>query len=94
MSKRKPKILSKKEIDQILTEYLDKPVKRLANEIGTSYSVVMRVLKEHDLTIPKEIIEQRKNMGRFKKGQVSYNKGLKQSEFMSSEAIEKTKKTR
>lgn len=32
--------------------------------------------------------------GHFKKGQVSHNKGLKQTDFMSSEAIERTKATR
>lgn len=32
--------------------------------------------------------------GYFKKGQVAYNKGLKQEEFMSKEAIERTRKTR
>ena len=30
----------------------------------------------------------------FKKGQVAYNKGLKQADYMSAEAIERTKKTR
>ena len=32
--------------------------------------------------------------GRFKKGQRSFNKGLKQTDFMSPEAIERTKATR
>ena len=32
--------------------------------------------------------------GYFKKGQISFNKGLKQSDYMSQEAIEKTKATR
>lgn len=32
--------------------------------------------------------------GRFEKGQVPFNKGLKQSDYMSHEAIEKTKPTR
>lgn len=32
--------------------------------------------------------------GRFEKGQQSFNKGLKQSDFMSPEAIERTKATR
>lgn len=32
--------------------------------------------------------------GRFKPGQRSFNKGLKQSDFMSPEAIERTKETR
>lgn len=32
--------------------------------------------------------------GRFEKGKVSWNKGLKQEEYMSKEAIERSKKTR
>ena len=32
--------------------------------------------------------------GRFKKGRTTFNKGLKQTDFMSDEAIERTKKTR
>lgn len=34
------------------------------------------------------------NSGRFQKGHVSHNKGLKQSEFLTPEAIERTKATR
>lgn len=33
-------------------------------------------------------------LGQFKPGQVSHNKGLKQSDYMSAEAIERTKATR
>ena len=34
------------------------------------------------------------NTGQFRKGQPAYNKGMKQTDFMSAEAIEKTKATR
>ncbi|CDD75572.1 putative uncharacterized protein [Cryptobacterium sp. CAG:338] len=34
------------------------------------------------------------NTGRFRKGQPAYNKGMKQSDFMSAEGIERTKATR
>lgn len=34
------------------------------------------------------------NTGQFKKGQPAYNKGMKQTDFMSAEAIERTKATR
>lgn len=34
------------------------------------------------------------NTGQFKKGQTAYNKGMKQTDFMSAEAIERTKATR
>jgi len=79
---------------QIKTEYLDKPVKRLARELGTGNGRIMRFLKKNDLEIPKELIEQRKKDSQLKKGRVPYTKGLKQCEFMTAEAIERTKKTR
>ena len=34
------------------------------------------------------------NTGQFRKGQPAYNKGMKQTDFMSAEAIERTKATR
>lgn len=34
------------------------------------------------------------NTGRFRKGQPAYNKGMKQSDFMSAEGIERTKARR
>lgn len=58
--------------------------------------------KEFNMNITTEKIKSFKSRnqlksgldGRFKKGQKSFNKGLKQTDFMSKEAIEKTKKTR
>lgn len=79
---------------KIKDEYLDKPVKRLAAETGTTYGRIMRFLKKHNLVIPPELIEKRKQDSRKKKGDIPFNKGMKQSDYMTPESIEKTKLTR
>lgn len=81
-------------VDFIKANYLDYPVKRLAAIVGGSYCGVMGVLKREGLTIPQEVIEQRKKESRYQKGVVPATKGKRQSEFMTPEAIERTKKTR
>lgn len=78
----------------IKDNYLSLPVKRIANIIGRSGTFVAGRMRKMGLIVPASIIEERKALGRFKKGQVSHNKGLKQSEFMTTEAIERTKGTR
>ena len=82
------------EKQKIKDEYLDKPVKRLADELGFSFGRVKRFLDKNNLVIPKEIVEQRKRMNRFKKGHTPFNRGKKQSEYMKLEAIEQSKATR
>lgn len=94
MPKGKWDPLSAHQIEKIKTEYLSTPVKRLANELGISFGRVMNFLNKNKLTIPKEVIEQRKKESQRKKGDVSWNKGRKQTDYMSAEAIERTKSTR
>lgn len=79
---------------KIKDEYLSKPVKRLANELGTTYGRIMRFLKKNNLQIPKDVIEKRKLIGRKKKGDIPFNKGKKQTDYMTSEAISNSKNTR
>lgn len=79
---------------KVLTEYLKTPIKTLAREMKITEGRIRRYLERNNLTIPKEIVEQRKADSRFKKGEKAHNKGLKQSEYMSPEAIRKTAKTR
>lgn len=88
------KPFTKQQEQKIKDEFLLKPVKRLADEVGCTYGRIMRFLKKKNLEIPRELIEQRKKDSQKKKGSVPFNKGLKQSEYMTKEAIEKTKKTR
>ena len=85
---------TKKQEEYIKREYLNKPVKRLADEVNCSFGRIMRFLKKHDLEIPRSVIEKRIQESRRQKGCVPFNKGKKQIEFMSKEAIEKTKATR
>lgn len=94
MAKGKFTSFTKEEEQKIKDEYLDKPVKRLADELGVSCGRIKRFLDRNNLDIPQETINKRKLMNRFKKGHTPFNRGKKQSEYMSAEAIEKTKATR
>lgn len=85
---------TKEQENQIKDEFLLKPVKQLANDLNTTYGRIMRFLKKNNLEIPKELIEQRKLDSRKKKGHIPFNKGKKQVDYMTAEAIERTKKTR
>lgn len=85
---------SEKEDEFIKENYLSIPVKTIAKRLNRSGCGVSGRLKSLGLVIPKSIIEQRKIESQYKKGRTPENKGKKQSEFMSPEAIEKTKATR
>lgn len=78
----------------IKDNYLKYPVKRLADMLGVSGGTIDRRLKKFGLIIPAELIEKRKRDSQKKKGSVPFNKGLKQSDYMSEESIRKTEKTR
>lgn len=78
----------------IKKHYLQFPIKALAEKMNRSFTGITGRLKAMNLQIPGEIIQQRKNIGRFKPGATPINKGKKQIEFMSAETIERTKKTR
>jgi len=80
--------------DIIIADYLTTPVKRLAKNINKSHCYVVGRLKKLGLIIPPEIIAKRIADSRRKKGDVPQNKGLKQSDYMSAEMIERTKATR
>ena len=75
-------------------QFLKQSVKTLANKIGVSGGRVKRFLNKNNLVIPKELIAQRKKESQLKKGNTPFNKGMKQSDYMTSEVIERTKKTR
>lgn len=82
---------TEKEEQKIKDEYLKKPVKRLADELGTTYGRIMRFLKRNNLEIPKALIEKRKKDSQRKKGDIPFNKGKKQKDFMTTEGIKKTR---
>lgn len=81
--------------EQFIKEnYLKLPAKTLGHKVNATGSRITRYLKAHNLHVPREVIERNIANSRFKKGQVPANKGKKQSEYISPEAIEKTKATR
>jgi len=81
---------SNPETDKILQEqYMLLPVKRLATVIGRSHTFVRTRLKQLGLTIPLELVEQRKLDSRIKKGNIPANKGKK----MKPEVYQKAKPT-
>jgi hypothetical protein len=78
----------------IKKNYLKVPVKRMAKNLGRSGTLIRTRMRQLRLEVPKELAQKRKMTNQFPKGQVPYNKGKKQVDFMSKEAIAKTKKTR
>lgn len=146
----KAKIISPEHQCYILENYLRKPKKTIANDIGMGLWVVKSFYKKHQLKVPIElvkkwqlehlykpfteddddfirlhietksikaiallmkrssctlqkhvhtigltaIIEEKKRKSLFPKGFVPVNKGLKQTDYMSPEMIERTKATR
>lgn len=86
------RIFSKEEIQFILDNYKgignQELCDRLNEKFKTNHSLnrVKRFKFNHKLNSGLT--------GRFKKGHTTFNKGLKQTDFMSDEAIERTKKTR
>lgn len=87
-------IFSLEEDMMLRKEYLNIPVKVLAKKIGHSHTCIRNRMRQLGLIVPVELAEQRKKRTQFKYGSVSHNKGCKQSDYMTPEMIERTKKTR
>jgi len=85
---------SQKEDDFIRSKYLTVPSKRIAKQLGRSEGTARQRMKILGLVVPLEIVQKFREDSYIKKGSVSYNKGKKQIEYMSMEAIENTKATR
>jgi hypothetical protein len=85
---------SKEETKFIEENYMTMPIKQIGKTLNRSYSGVVSRMNQLGLKVPKELAEKRKKDGMFRKGQVPINKGKKQSEYMSAEAIERTKSSR
>ena len=84
----------KEQKEFVSKHYLDYPIKRLATFIGRSQTFVRNELKRQNLVIPRELIEKRKRESYYSNGHNPFNKGKKQTEYMSKESIERTAKTR
>lgn len=67
--------------------------KAIARKLGRSDTFVRNVMKRNNLIVPHAIIEQRRLDSQFKAGRQPFNKGKKQSEYMSEEAIARSRAT-
>jgi hypothetical protein len=87
---------TQQEDDIIRREYLNYPVKTLVEKFlpGRSFTGVDGRLKAMGLSIPADLVEARKKESRYKQGATPMNKGKKQTEFMTPEAIARTTGTR
>jgi hypothetical protein len=70
------------------------PAKRMSNILGRSESCARQRMKILGLVVPPEVINKFKKDSQIQPGTVPPNKGKKQSEYMTPEAIERTAKTR
>jgi hypothetical protein len=78
----------------LICNYMTMPIKAMSKAINRSSCGVIGRMKKLSLIVPHEIIEQRKLESRIQPGAISANKGKKQTEYMSPEAIAKTALTR
>ncbi len=78
----------------IKDNYLKIPIKRMGIILNKSGCGVAGRMRQLGLVVPPELVAQRKADSMYRKGAVPANKGKKQTEYMSAEAIEKTKGTR
>jgi hypothetical protein len=76
------------------SNYLTLPVKTLSDKLGRSETFVKVRLRQLGLIIPPEIIERNKQSARLKKGNVPFNKGRKQADYMDPEMIARSTGTR
>lgn len=66
----------------------------LAEKFGKTEAAISAAAFKLKLRKTLEFMRKHSEKGMFKKGNVSFNKGKKQSEYMSAEMIERTKSTR
>lgn len=82
------------EDNYLQSNYGAKTAKQIGDDLGRSRSAVKNRCTSLGLKQDPETRARQCNIGKFTKGKESWNKGLKQSEYMSAAAIEKTKATR
>lgn len=85
-------LFTQEETDFVKNNYLNLPVRRIAAKLNKSPLSVRIRMSQLGLIVPKEIIEERKLIGRFKKGDTPHNKGKKIHQFMSKEGAESFRK--
>jgi hypothetical protein len=78
----------------IRSNYCKIPSKRMATILGYSDTLIRTRMRQLGLETPPEIIEQFRKESFIKPGSIPPNKGKKQQDYMTAQAIRKTKKTR
>lgn len=82
-----------KDDNYIRNNYLVLPAMAIAKNLGRPESTIRVRYKTLGLVVPDDIKKSFQSRGRFKKGHTPINKGLKQSEYMSPEGMERSKQT-
>lgn len=82
-----------KERRYILKNYLTVPMKRMAKILGRSDVFVRSEIKRLGLVIPKEVIEKHIAEARIKKGHIPPNKGKRQKDYLSQDALKRMSQT-
>lgn len=83
------------EEDQFLREnYLTIPASELSRLLGRAKSVAAQRMKRLGIAVPKEVTSRFSLASRIKPGNVSHNKGKRQVDYMTPEAIARTRATR
>jgi hypothetical protein len=88
------KYATKKELEFIKSNYLTMTYGEIEKRLKRSSAFVVNNMKKLGLVVPDEVLKARKLIGAFKPGQTPMNKGRKQIEYMTPEAIAKTANTR
>jgi len=87
------KFFTKKEDQYLRDNYLTTPSCAMSRVLGRCKSSARQRLNVLGLIVPRESVEEFKKYSHFKKGVPASNKGLKQSQYMSTAAIEKVSHT-
>jgi hypothetical protein len=85
---------TREDLEFIKENYLAMGFKTIGRHLGWSGSRVKKHIAKLGLHVPQEIVMRNRLQSQFRKGQVPHSKGKKQSEFMTPEGIERSKKTR
>lgn len=83
------------EEDQFLRDnYLKVPANQLSRLLGRAKSAARQRMAILGLVVPRDVVKQFADESRIKPGNISHNKGKRQAEYMTQEAIERTTATR
>jgi len=85
---------AQKQKEYIAAHAYDVPLKTIARDIGRSPCFVIGEMKRQGIVVPQKVKDRFRRESRYQKSTKAWNKGMKQSDYMSAETIERTKATR